>query len=95
MKQILLSRQDLAYRWGFTSTKVIENYESSGIIKRVPNLPVPRYSLYEIEKIELMGLDINPLSPLERIRFEKRIEELEKELDCYKEKINSAKLLFA
>ncbi|MFW2503808.1 transcription factor [Clostridium diolis] len=94
MKQILLSRQDLADRWGFSSTKVIENYESSGIIKRVPNLPTPRYSLYEIERLESMGESISPLSPIERKRLEGKIHDLQKELNYYKEKFNSAKLLF-
>lgn len=93
--QTLISRQDLSKRWGFNSTKVIENYELNGIIKRVPNIPTPRYSLYEIEKIEMLGLDLNPLSPLERRRFEKRVEDLEKELNFYKEKFDNAKMLFA
>jgi hypothetical protein len=95
MEQILLSRQDLAFRWGFSSTKVIENYESSGIIKRVHGIPTPRYSLYQIEKLESIGEDINPLSPIERRRLEKRIEQLENELNAYKEKFNTVKMLFA
>ncbi len=93
MDQILLSRQDLADRWGFKSTKVIENYESVGIIKRVPNLPMPRYFLGEIERIENAGLDISPLSPMERIRLEHKVQTLEKELDSYREKIFSLKAL--
>lgn len=95
MEQTLLSRQDLAKRWGFSSTKVIENYELSGIIKRVPNLPTPRYSVYEIEKLEMVGQNLNPLSPLERKRLEKRIEDLEKELGTYKEKFTNLKMLLA
>lgn len=95
MEQTLLSRQDIAKRWGFSSTKVIENYELNGIIKRVPNLPTPRYSLYEIEKLEILGQDIKPLSPLERRRLEKKVEDLEKELNFYKEKFASMKMLMA
>lgn len=92
MEQKLLSRQDIARRWGFSSVKVIENYELSGIIKRVPNLPTPRYSLSQIEEIENAGLDLNPLSPVERKRLEKRIEYLERELSICKEKIQRAKM---
>lgn len=95
MGQALLSRQDLAKRWGFSSTKVIENYELNGIIKRVPNIPTPRYSLYEIEKIELAGQNLNPLSPLERRRLEKKVEDLEKELNFYKEKFASLKMIIS
>lgn len=95
MEQTLLSRQDLAKRWGFTSTRAIESYELSGIIKRVPNLPTPRYTLYEIEKLEMVGQDLNPLSPLERRRLDKKIEDLEKELSLYKEKFSNIKILMA
>ena len=92
MQQTLLSRQDLAKRWGFNSTKVIENYELNGIIRRVPELPTPWYSLYEIEKLEMEGTDLNPLSPLERRKLERRIGELEKELSICKEKIRKAQM---
>jgi len=92
MEQTLLSRQDLAKRWRFSSTKVIENYELSGIIKRIPNLPTPRYSLYEIEKLEMVGQDLNPLSPVQRMRLENKIKALEKELEMYKAKIENAKV---
>jgi hypothetical protein len=93
MNQTLFSKQDLAKRWGFSSTKVIENYEQNGIIKRVPKLPTPRYSIYEIEKVEAIGMDINPLSPLERRRLEKKVDSLEKELNLYKEKLGNIKIL--
>jgi len=95
MEQTLLSRQDIAKRWGFSSTKVIENYELSGIIKRVPNLPTPRYSLYEIEKLEMVDQKLNPLSPLERRRLENKVDALEKELTSYKEKFTTIKMLMA
>lgn len=92
MKQTLLSRQDLAKRWGFSSTKVIENYELNGIIKRIPGLPTPRYALFQIEEIEAAGLELNPMSPAHRRRLERRIEELEREVDMYKTKIENAKI---
>lgn len=62
MEQTLFSRQDLAKRWGFESTRAIEKYEQNGVIKRVPGIPIPRYSISQIEKIENDGLDLNPLS---------------------------------
>lgn len=87
-EKTLISRQNLAKRWDYTSTKVIENYEAEGIITRVPGLPSPRYSLEEIIKIETTG-EINPLSPLERMRFERKIEALEKEVDFYRQKMDT------
>lgn len=93
MEKKLISRQSLAERWDYSSTKVIETYEQQGIITRVPGLPSPRYSLDEIIKIESIG-KVNPLSPSERRKLEKRIEELEKENNMYKEKLfNMKKIL--
>ena len=93
MEKTLISRQSLAKRWDYSSTKVIETYEQQGIITRVPGLPSPRYSLEEILKIESLG-KVNPLSPYERRRLEKRIDELEKENNMYKEKLfNMKKIL--
>lgn len=74
----LFSRQSLAERWDFTSTKVIEKYENSGILTRVPSLSTPRYHIDEILKIESLG-NTNPLSPIERRKLEQRAERLEKE----------------
>lgn len=90
--QTLFSRQQLAERWGFASTKVLEKYENDGIIRRVPNLPCPRYSLTEIEKIENLGQDIDPLSPLERRRLERRVKELEVENERLKNTILNIKI---
>lgn len=91
MEQTLLSRESLATRWDLT-TRTIINYELDGVITRNPKIPVPRYNMQEILILE--GTELNPLSPLERRRLEKRIEELEKELSFYKEKFNNAKMLF-
>lgn len=91
MEKTLLSRQDLAGRWGFTTNAII-NYESEGLITRIPDIPSPRYALSEILKIENLGKDVNPLSPIERRRLERRIEDLEKELSFYKTKVQNAKM---
>lgn len=93
MEKKLISRQSLAERWDYSSTKVIETYEQQGIITRVPGLPSPRYSLDEIIKIESIG-KVNPLSPSERIKLENRIKELERENNVFKEKFfNMKKIL--
>ena len=85
MEQILLSRDDLATRWN-TSVKSIQRYEEDGIITRVPKLPVPRYNINQILKLE--GTELTPLSPIERRRMQNRIEELEKENLHYQEQLN-------
>ncbi|GAA0076220.1 hypothetical protein UT300005_05980 [Clostridium sp. CTA-5] len=92
MEKILISRNSLAERWDFESSQSIINYENEGILTRNPNIKAPRYYMEEVLKIEALK-EVNPLSPLERKHLEKRIEELEKELKFYKEKINSIKML--
>ncbi|ACD24856.1 MULTISPECIES: hypothetical protein [unclassified Clostridium] len=92
MSKILISRSSLAERWDFTSTKVIEKYEQEGILTRNPNIKVPRYYMEEVLKIEALK-EVNPLSPLERKQLEKKIEDLEKELNFYKEKFNILKTI--
>lgn len=49
------------------------------------------YYLEEILKIESLTGELNPLSPLERRRLERRIEELEKERDLWKGKVDIIK----
>ncbi|AIY79667.1 transcription factor [Clostridium botulinum] len=92
MSKILISRSSLAERWDFISTKVIEKYEQEGILTRNPNIKVPRYYMEEVLKIEALK-EVNPLSPLERKQLEKKIEDLEKELNFYKEKFNILKTI--
>ena len=87
----LLSPTSLAKRWDYTPA-TISNFEKDGIITRIPNLPSPRYSIEEIERIECIGLNINPMSPLERKRLEKKIEQLEKEKENLYKMINNCKI---
>lgn len=93
MEKILISRKTLAERWDYESTRAIIDMEQEGIITRIPEVSSPRYSMEEILRIENLGKEANPLSPLERRRLEKRIEELEKELNLYKEKFTSLKMI--
>ncbi|MDK2829304.1 MAG: hypothetical protein PWP67_2123 [Clostridium butyricum] len=92
MEQILISRETLAKRWDVTTRTVI-NYEQEGMITRNPNIPVPRYNLEEIMRLE--GTELSPLSPLERRRLEKSIEELTKERDYWKSKVENVKSALA
>lgn len=93
MEKLLISRKSLAERWDYDSTRAIVDMEQEGIITRIPEVSSPRYSIEEILRIENLGKEANPLSPLERRRFEKKVEDLEKELSLYKEKFTNIKML--
>lgn len=95
MEKALISRKSLSERWDYDSTRAIVDMEQEGIITRIPEVSSPRYSMEEILRIENLGREVNPLSPLERKRLEKKIELLENELNSYREKFNSVKMLFA
>lgn len=95
MEKSLISRKSLAERWDYDSTRAIVDMEQEGIITRIPEVSSPRYSMEEILKIENLGKEANPLSPLERRRLDKKVEDLEKELSLYKEKFTSMKILLA
>ncbi|MDB2075664.1 transcription factor [Clostridium paraputrificum] len=92
MGQTLINRQNLAKRWDYESTKPIEAFEKAGVLTRVPLPNSIRYSLEEIEKIESLGQDINPLSPLERRRLERKIEKLERENEMLIQRLNNGKI---
>jgi hypothetical protein len=92
MSKTLISRNSLAERWDFESPQSIINYENEGILTRNPNIKAPRYYIEEVLQIEALK-EVNPLSPLERKQLEKKIEDLEKELNFYKEKFNVLKTI--
>lgn len=91
MDKTLINRQNLAKRWDFENPNSLIVYENNGVITRNPEFKAPRYYMEEILKIESLK-EVNPLSPLERRRLEKRIEELEKENNVMREKINNGRL---
>lgn len=93
MGKTLLTRKELMERWGL-SYNTICNYETNGILTRNPNFENPMYYIEEIIKIESLE-EPKPLSPLERRRLEKKIEDLEKELNFYKDKFTDLKILLA
>lgn len=72
----LLTQQDLAERWQ-VSLKSIESYRKEGIITPVPKIPSIRFNLEQIAELE--GTKLERFSPLERKKFEREIEALQKE----------------
>lgn len=90
MEQVLLSREDVAKRWGVTMQTVI-NYENSGIITRISSIPTPRYKLKEILDIE--GTSFSQMSPLERRRLVKENEKLKEENNILKSQLQKFAML--
>lgn len=90
MDKTLISRNTLAERWDFDSPQSLINYEHEGILTRNPNFKKPKYYMEEILKLEALN-EINPLSPYERRRLEKTIEDLNRELQFYKDKLDNIK----
>ncbi len=91
-EKTLISRNTLAERWDFDSPNTVITYEHEGVLTRNPNFKVPRYYMEEVLKIEALK-EINPLSPLERIRLERRVEELENEVSVLRDKLTNIKVL--
>lgn len=91
MERTLLSRKDLCERWGL-SYSTICNYEYEGKLTRNPNFQNPMYYLEEVVKLESLK-EFNPLSPVERIKLENKIESLEKELNFCKGKLTNIKMI--
>lgn len=90
MEKTLITRKELCERWGLHYNTIC-NYENNGMLTRNLHFDSPMYYMEEIIKIELLN-EPNPLSPIERRRLERRIEDLEKEINNYKGKIRNAKL---
>ena len=72
MKELktLLTRDELAERWGYTKTSIIR-LEEDGVIHRVKGLQGCKYSIREIESIEKLGRkDLNEISLIEYRKVE-------------------------
>lgn len=93
MEKTLLTRKELMKRWGL-SYNTICNYESNGTLTRNPHFDSPMYYMDEVVKIESLN-EPNPLSPMERIRKDKQINDLERELSYYKEKFDTFRSMLA
>jgi len=77
----IINRKDLADRWG-TNVTTLDAWERSGVIKRLPRYPSPRYSLSDVEKAESNGMD-NLLKKKDGVIRDQgvRIQELEVKLE--------------
>lgn len=95
MEKVLISRKTLAERWDYDSTRAIIDMEQEGIITRIPEISSPRYSMEEILRIENLGKEANPLSPLERRRLEREIEEKDKKIAMLEAKLNKVQMALA
>lgn len=80
----LLTQQDIADRWQL-EVRTIENYRKSGILQPVKGISAIRFT--EQHVLELEGVKLDKMSPLERRRLEREISELQLEI----EKVNKEK----
>lgn len=69
----LFTQKDLAERWQ-VSVRAIENWRKEGIVTPAKGVPAIRFTEQHI--LELEGVKLDKLSPLERRRLEKEVEEL-------------------
>lgn len=69
----LLTKKDLAERWQVSIT-TINRWVDDKVITPVKGIPSIRFNPYHI--LELEGVKIDRLSPLERKKLEKEIQEL-------------------
>lgn len=80
-------------RWGVSYQSII-NYENNGTLTRNPNFENPMYYLEEVLKIESLN-EVDPLSPLERRRLERDIEEKNRKIEMLESKLNKIQLALA
>ncbi|MDF2881713.1 MAG: hypothetical protein K0R54_2270 [Clostridiaceae bacterium] len=73
MSDKLLTQQELAERWQ-VSVRAIENWRKDGIIQPAKGVPAIRFTEQHI--LELEGVKLDRMSPLERRRLELEIEKL-------------------
>lgn len=72
MKYQLLTKKDLMERWQLSSG-TIDNYLKDGILVPVKGITAVRFNLQHI--LELEGTKLDRLSPIERKRLERELEE--------------------
>lgn len=72
----LFTQQTLAKRWE-VDVSTIKNWRQDGIIQQAKGIPAIRFTEQHI--LELEGVKLDKLSPLERRRLEREVEELERE----------------
>ena len=72
----LLTQQELAARWQVT-VATITDWRNQGIITPAKGIPAIRFTEQHI--LELEGIKLDKLSPIERRRLEKEVEDLKLE----------------
>ena len=77
MEQTLLTRKDLAERWGI-STSTVDRRVREGLISPVDGHKTPQFNLFDVLKVE--GTDTSKMSPFERRRLEREVQELEQKV---------------
>ena len=77
MEQTLLTRKDLAERWGI-STSTGDRRVREGLISPVDGHKTPQFNLFDVLKVE--GTDTSKMSPFERRRLEREVQELEQKV---------------
>jgi DNA-directed RNA polymerase specialized sigma54-like protein len=78
MEEKLLSKKDLAKKWGVT-TATIDRWIQDKVITPAKGIPSIRFTPQHIAELE--GVKIDRFSPLERKRLEKEKEELQCKID--------------
>ena len=78
MEKTLLSKKELADWWSI-SISTLDRRIKEGTIKPIKGHKVPRFNIYDVLKAE--GADVSKMSPFERRRLEREIEELKEERD--------------
>lgn len=76
MEQTLLTKKELATRWGI-SISTLDRRIKEGIIRPVRGYKVPRFNIDDV--LDAEGTDNSKMSPFERRRLERQIKQLEEE----------------
>ena len=82
----ILTKAELAERWS-VDTRTIDKWERSKIIQRIKGIPVPRYNIEHILRVE--ETSISEFSPLERKKLENENEKLKLENQNLKNILNN------
>jgi predicted site-specific integrase-resolvase len=73
MADKLLTKKELAERWQ-VEERTIDNWRKDGVVHAVKGIPVVRFTEQHI--LELEGVKLDRMSPLERRRLEQEIDSL-------------------
>ena len=86
MEENLLSKKELAARWG-VNPKTIDRWVADGVISPCKKIPAIRFSPQHIAELE--GVPLERFSPLLKRKMEGEIEELRRENVLLKQTLNN------